>query len=71
MTSAMVSVTRVTASEAPWAIEVERSDGTPAEYYSVSRFTVFDKVIQFRLVDGTEKVLERDIIRKILVMRTN
>jgi predicted metal-dependent hydrolase len=59
-----------TAAEAPWQIEIDRGDGTPAEYHSIKALKLAGSNMVLVLPDGEQVTLKNRKIRKLLVMKT-
>ena len=62
--------TRPTDAEAPWQIEVDRGDGSPADYFSIKGLKLAGQHMVLVLADGEQVTLKNRKIRKLLVMKT-
>ncbi len=63
-------MTRSTAAEAPWQIEVDRGDGTPVEYFPIKALKLAGTDLLFVTPDGKHHRVKNRAIRKILIMQT-
>jgi len=63
-------MTHSTVAEAPWAIEVDRGDDTPPEYYSIVAMRLAGPDLIVATSDGEQVRFANESIRKILIMRT-
>jgi hypothetical protein len=63
-------MTRSTAAEAPWQIEVDRGNGAPADYFPIRALKLAGKDLLFVTPDGQHHRVANRSIRKILIMQT-
>ena len=65
-----VMSTRLTASEAPWQIEIDWGAGKPAKYISAKAIKLTPKQMTIVTPDGEHLVLKSGDMRKLLIMAT-
>jgi hypothetical protein len=63
-------MTRSTAAEAPWQIEVDRGQGAPVEYFPIRAIKLAGTDLLFVTPDGEHHRVKNKSIRKILIMQT-